>query len=231
MTITGSPSRPPTVAVRLALAAIAALLGSLSFAAPALAHSDLASSDPAASTRLATPPSQLTLTFTDQVNPQFVTIRLSVEGAAAVDLPHATSGKQVTAQAPSSTESQASDQTWTVTYRIVSADGHPISGSYAFTVAAAPPPTTTSTGPTSGTPATNAPLTSTATASPTSAATTPAPSSTSSVQPDAFGPLSGRDNTTGNRLPIGVMAIIAIPLLAVAGSAVWWFRRPSRPRE
>ena len=213
-------SAPSTLAVRLALAGLAALVGVLAYPASAHAHSDLASSDPAASSRVTAPPSQLTLTFTDRVNPQFVTIRLATGNTPAVDLPHSSSGQQVTAQVPAgqtpatSQEPAGADQAWTVTYRVVSADGHPISGSYSFTVAGAAPSTT---------------ATPTSTPPQTTSTSVPATSPPGSVE-SAAAPSRGRENATGNRLPAVVMAVIALPLLAAAVGAVWWFRRQGRTR-
>lgn len=218
--------RHRVTATRLALTVMAATVALLGYAAPAQAHSALVSSDPAASSRVAAPPAQLTLAFTDPVNAKFVTIRLAAGTAPAVDLTSTTDGKQVTAQVPSGQPVSGQDQSWTVTYRVVSADGHPISGSYIFTVAAAAAPTTTASSPAT---ATTTPPTSTAPA--TTAAATPSASSTPTVQADAIGPVSGRENATGNRLPAGVMALLALPLLAAAAGGVWWFRRQRRTRQ
>ncbi|MDF2808371.1 MAG: hypothetical protein K0S43_3317 [Cellulosimicrobium sp.] len=106
-------------------------------AAPASAHDRMLSSDPADGSQLATPPAAITLTFNTEplpVEPQVV-----VSDSA---------GTVVTQGAPTiegSTATLALDpavaiggDTYTVAWRVVSSDGHPIEGTFAFTVAAQP---------------------------------------------------------------------------------------------
>ncbi|MFD4991029.1 copper resistance protein CopC [Cellulosimicrobium cellulans] len=106
-------------------------------AAPASAHDRMLSSDPADGAQLATPPTAITLTFNTEplpVEPQVV-----VSDSA---------GTVVTQGAPTiegSTATLALDpavalggDTYTVSWRVVSSDGHPIEGTFAFTVAAQP---------------------------------------------------------------------------------------------
>ncbi|MFF2268523.1 copper resistance protein CopC [Cellulosimicrobium cellulans] len=106
-------------------------------AAPASAHDRILTSDPADGSQLATPPTAITLTFSTEplpVEPQVV-----VSDSA---------GTVVTQGAPTiegSTATLALDpavalggDTYTVAWRVVSSDGHPIEGTFAFTVAAQP---------------------------------------------------------------------------------------------
>ncbi|MFI7211630.1 copper resistance protein CopC [Micromonospora maritima] len=140
-------------------AALAALLTALLLvpAAPAAAHNSLQSATPAQDARMSTAPTSVTLRFLQRLDPQFTTIVLSdaarrkvPTGAPAVD---GTAGS-VTVDEP------LANGTYTVAYRVVSADGHPVQGSYRFTVAdpatsaASPPPPATATR--SGGPATPA---------------------------------------------------------------------------
>jgi methionine-rich copper-binding protein CopC len=127
----------------LALVAAAALALGLTAAvttltaAPASAHDRMLTSDPADGSQLATPPTAITLTFNTEplpVEPQVV-----VSDSA---------GTVVTQGAPTiegSTATLALDpavalggDTYTVAWRVVSSDGHPIEGTFAFTVAAQP---------------------------------------------------------------------------------------------
>jgi methionine-rich copper-binding protein CopC len=127
----------------LALFAAAALALGLTVAlatltaAPASAHDRILSSDPADGAQLATPPTAITLTFNTEplpVEPQVV-----VSDSA---------GTVVTQGAPTiegSTATLALDpavalggDTYTVAWRVVSSDGHPIEGTFTFTVAAQP---------------------------------------------------------------------------------------------
>ncbi|MFI7211299.1 copper resistance protein CopC [Micromonospora maritima] len=113
-----------------ALLAAAALL--LAPAAPAAAHNTLQAATPAQDARLTAAPTTVTLRFLQQLNPEFTTIVLSdagqrkiPTGAPAVDGATGT----ITVDQP------LANGTYTVAYRVVSADGHPVQGSYRFTVA------------------------------------------------------------------------------------------------
>jgi methionine-rich copper-binding protein CopC len=115
-------------------AALAAVLTALLLApaAPAAAHNTLQSATPTQDARLATAPTRVTLRFLQQLDPQFTTIVLSdadrrkvPTGAPAVDGATGT----ITVDEP------LTNGTYTVAYRVVSADGHPVQGSYRFTVA------------------------------------------------------------------------------------------------
>lgn len=127
----------------LALVAAAALALGLTAAvttltaAPASAHDRMLTSDPADGSQLATPPTAITLTFNTEplpVEPQVV-----VSDSA---------GTVVTQGAPTIEGSTATlvldpavalgGDTYTVAWRVVSSDGHPIEGTFAFTVAAQP---------------------------------------------------------------------------------------------
>lgn len=137
-----SPRRRRIAAVfaTLALSAAALLLS----AAPASAHDELLSSDPAADAALDEMPAALTLTFSGDL--------LGDAGATEVQVTDA-SGASVTSGAPTVqanvvTQSLAVEATgaMSVLWRAVSSDGHPISGQYAFSVSApvvTTPPTAT----------------------------------------------------------------------------------------
>ena len=133
-------SAVPALLALVAAAALAlgltAALATLT-AAPASAHDRILSSDPADGAQLETPPAAITLTFNTEplpVEPQVV-----VSDSA---------GTVVTQGAPvidGSTATLALDpavalggDTYTVAWRVVSSDGHPIEGTFAFTVAAQP---------------------------------------------------------------------------------------------
>lgn len=118
------------------LVAVAAVLASVSTAAPAFAHAALISSDPADGAELDTAPTRVTLTFNQDIEPQFATVTVSgpdgtpyADGAVRVDGP--TVVVDVTplgAAAP-----------YVVAFRVISADGHPISGTYTFRLTKAAP--------------------------------------------------------------------------------------------
>ncbi|MGN9764825.1 copper resistance CopC family protein [Micromonospora sp. SD12] len=124
------PRRPTLAALVTAALVAAALL--LVPAAPAAAHNTLRAASPADGDRLTTPPTRVTLEFAQRLDPTFTTIALSdaarrkiPTGAPAVD------GTKGTV----TVDETLGEGTYTVAYRIVSADGHPVQGSYTFTVA------------------------------------------------------------------------------------------------
>ena len=138
----------------LATAAALGVVGGLTAPVPeAAAHSDLTASNPAAGSRVPVP-AEIQLTFTGAVEPRFTTVTLAVDDAPAATLANQVSGATVTAT-PNRATVNATEQ-WRVAYRVVSQDGHPITGDFTFTVSGTatttpvpvPPPP-------SGTPSTN----------------------------------------------------------------------------
>jgi len=179
-----------------ALLAVAALL--VLPASPAFAHDELVSTDPPADAVLDALPTQITFTYSADI--------LTEEGTAVVEVTDA-DGASLTAGSPvvSGTDvtqalTGAASGAVTVKWRVVSSDGHPIDGTFAFTVnAATPTPTATPTAsPASSAPATSAP----ATASPD--ATTPASDTASAASP----------------LP---WILLVVALVIVAAALVWLF--------
>ncbi|MEV6519325.1 copper resistance CopC family protein [Micromonospora chalcea] len=128
--------RTRTVPALLAALFTAALL--LVPATPAAAHNSLQEATPARDARLTTAPTQVTLRFMQRLNPGFTTITLR----DAAERPVPASAPAVDGATGTVTiEEPLGNGTYTVAYRVVSRDGHPVQGSYRFTVAdpAAPP--------------------------------------------------------------------------------------------
>jgi copper transport protein len=123
-----------TAARRVALAATLAVLLSLLFVSPAAAHAELLNTTPGNGAELSRPPTEVQMTFTEPVNLVRDGIRL-VDGAGAVlPTPDPTvEGGTVTWQMPA----DLSEGAYVVTFRVVSADGHPISGAFSFGVGSA----------------------------------------------------------------------------------------------
>ncbi|MGC4866079.1 copper resistance CopC family protein [Micromonospora sp. DT53] len=128
--MTVPPSRP--TAVRLGAAALAVLVAVLIPAGPAWAHNSLKSATPARDATVPSAPTEVTLEFMQRLDPTFTTIVLS--DAAKRKLP---TGEPVVTGAKSTVQvtDTLPNGTYTVAYRVVSADGHPVQGSYPFTVA------------------------------------------------------------------------------------------------
>ncbi|MCB2176968.1 MAG: copper resistance protein CopC [Actinomycetales bacterium] len=152
-----------------AVPAAALALALLTVVAPAAqAHDQLISTDPPDGAVLDTAPASVGLTFSEDVLDISTTVVVagpdgSVPTTASVD------GTTVTAPLPA----DLPDGAYTVTWRVVSSDGHPVQGSFGFTVQAAGPGTSSTGGSgTTGT-ASAAPPTSGAASPSTSASATP----------------------------------------------------------
>jgi methionine-rich copper-binding protein CopC len=120
-----------TVAVTL-LAGLALLLG----AAPALAHTRLQSSDPADGASVDTAPEHVALTFNEPMSPEFSTITvIGPDGTdykdGAVTAEESTISTRLLPLGPAGQ--------YEIGYRVVSADGHPVTGSVSFTLTTAGP--------------------------------------------------------------------------------------------
>ncbi|HWU10224.1 MAG TPA: copper resistance protein CopC [Streptomyces sp.] len=133
-----SPARRPLAAVAL-LAALASLLFGLVLAGagPASAHAALTGSDPQDGAVVATAPEQVTLTFSEQIAVDDDSIRVlgpsgeRADDGAPRDL---TSGGAV--RYGVQLHSGLPDGTYTVAWQAVSADSHPVSGAFTFSVGA-----------------------------------------------------------------------------------------------
>ncbi|MER7272698.1 copper resistance CopC family protein [Micromonospora carbonacea] len=176
---------PRRAAAAAALAALAVLVAP---AAPAAAHNSLAAATPAADTRLAEPPSEITVRFLQKLDPGLTTVVLSDATRRVVP-----TGAPVVAgtRATVAVAGTLPDGTYTVAYRVVSTDGHPVQGSYRFTVATAPAPA-------------SAPHTAPPTAAPTSGAAGAA----------------GRAGPGGGPGPLTVAAAVALAGIALAAVAL-----------
>ena len=113
-------------------AAVVALIALLGWATPAFAHASLESSDPSPAAVLPTGPATITLHFSEAVGLPDGAIRLFNEQGAAIALDpaqHVGSSSTVEASVPA-----LADGLYVVAWRAVSADSHPASGAFTFTV-------------------------------------------------------------------------------------------------
>ncbi|HEY0698390.1 MAG TPA: copper resistance CopC family protein, partial [Micromonospora sp.] len=118
------------VTLALLLTAFTALLGP---AAPASAHAVLASSTPAADQVLSTAPAKVVLTFTESVREVPGTIRVIGPDGKRVDRGDPTfDGATVTI----AVDPGGPRGTYLVSYRVISADSHPVAGGYSYSVGA-----------------------------------------------------------------------------------------------
>lgn len=104
-------------------------------APPASAHTELISTDPESGATLPSPPSDVTLTFTDQMSGEFNTMSLIVADGDPITLESRTEGNVVRARVPTEELREVMSSgppRWKLVYRVVSADGHPVAGEVDF---------------------------------------------------------------------------------------------------
>ena len=183
------------VALRLLAATVAVCVALLLGAAPAFAHTRLESSDPVDKSSVDTAPTSVSLTFNEAISAEFAT--LSVVGPDGTNYQSgpvsASNGQVSTAVSPLGPAG-----VYEIGYRVVSDDGHPVSGKVSFTLTTAGPG------------AAAAPAAPTAAAAP-----APAPvaaPATTAVDPEA-------DSRSGGGAPIWPWLVGAVILVA-AGAAV-----------
>lgn len=163
---------------------------------PAHAHDELLGSDPAADATLDALPAQLALTFSAEIADD--------AGASVVEVTDDAGASLVdgapTVQDNVLTQPLAGETSGTVKvlWKVVSSDGHPISGEFSFTVTGTPTPTPTET----------------ATPAPTETVT-PMPTATATVAPT---PSEEADSTFGDVWPWVIGAIL---LAGVAGAVLY----------
>lgn len=125
--------RPAAAAMAAAVAAV--LLALAPPPQPASAHNALISADPAADSVLSDAPETVSLTFNQDIRPDLSQMAITINGDSRTVQPTVT-GPTVAADVPPDlrTATPGHAQTWKIGYRIVSADGHPVSGLLQFTV-------------------------------------------------------------------------------------------------
>lgn len=124
--------------IRTAVAAAAvATIAALAVAAPASAHDELVSSTPAADAQLTAAPTELSLTFSNNL------LSLDENSGTAMTVVDEAGEDWVdgapVVEADSATVPLAEGMpngVYTVTWQVVSSDGHPTSGEYSFSLAA-----------------------------------------------------------------------------------------------
>jgi copper transport protein len=114
------------------LAAVAlGLVGLALWASPASAHAELESSDPADGANLDAAPTVVTLVFSESVRAELGAVRVFDADGERIDNGALTvAGATVTV----GLQPDVGDGAYIVTYRVVSADGHPVRGAVTFTV-------------------------------------------------------------------------------------------------
>lgn len=214
--------------IRRTLAATAGLAAALALAllpaVAASAHDYLVGSDPAADSTVTAPPSTVTLTFNDRVLDlagDGSSTLLTVTGPDAATRHFETGCATVADRNVSAPVALGGAGSYTVTYQIVSADGHTVSNSYAFAyqppagAAEAAGTEKTACGAAAGTPATEAPAASDpATPEATSGGSAPLVTA-ASPQPTVAASDSGLGLVIGIAIAIVVLAIAGVVIVVV----------------
>jgi copper resistance protein C len=116
---------------RLLAAASAAVVLAVLPGSPARAHNSLTAATPAKNATLAEAPDRVKLTFLQKVDPDALSI--VVTDSADREVP--STGPEANGKVGTLTFAEPpANGVYTVTYRVVSLDGHPVKGSYRFTV-------------------------------------------------------------------------------------------------
>ncbi|MEU0556982.1 copper resistance CopC family protein [Dactylosporangium sp. NPDC006015] len=179
---------------------VVAVVTALTTASPAWAHNALRGSTPAEGAGLPTSPAAITMTFRE--SPNAAMAQVAVVDAAGADLvAGAPTGAGTTLTQPLRAATAAGAVS--VTYRVVSTDGHPVQGKITFTVAAASP-AATSPSPVPAQTSASAPAPTTAAATSQAAAAAEEP-----VQP------------WGVAFVVGLL----VGLIAIAAALAFWPRR------
>ncbi|MFK3983253.1 copper resistance protein CopC [Micromonospora sp. NPDC050397] len=178
---------------RVAVFAVTGALALMVAPAPAQAHNELRASNPAKGAKLASAPAEVTLDFAERLDPRFTTVAVTdAAGKAVVDGKPQVDGVRAVQRLRPALDAGA----YTVAYRVVSVDGHPVRGSHTFTVTA--PPTT-------------APATPAAPPSPTAAPTSDVPPTTpAAVTDEELLAGDGDDRSTLPFLLLGGVVVLAL---------------------
>ena len=134
---------PARLLAGLAAAFALAAASLLVTASPAAAHDELIGSDPQTGATVDALPAELTLTYSANIAPDAGASEVQVTDAAGTALQDGAPVVQDNVLTQTLT-GEASGAV-TVLWKVVSSDGHPISGEFTFTVAGAPTPTPTAT--------------------------------------------------------------------------------------
>lgn len=191
--------------VRSLAVVVATLLGAGAGAAtaPAAAHTDFIGADPRDGATVRELPAEVRLEFSDDMDPGLSTVTLQdgAGGSTQLDLSNGAQPTVLVASVPDALGPEDGTVTrWTVTFRVVSRDGHPVAGTSTFVLRTPPSP---------GTSPASSP-------SSTADAGAPEPDLGSSTASDQDAP-GGREPGNGDAkwaaaIGVGVLALLAIAI-------------------
>lgn len=170
----------------------------------AQAHSELVSTSPADGAVLDAPPTEVSFTYNEDLLPDFVKFVALDEQGATAELPvTSVEGPTAVVSWPETLPAGA----WSIEYRVVSQDGHPINGAISFSYAGtSPSPATSSAVPTSAAPSPAS----------TSAEPEPTPDLTSMMPSPSTSPAADTGDTNSGWIIAGI-AVAVLAVIAVVG--------------
>jgi methionine-rich copper-binding protein CopC len=205
----------------LLAALVVTALTALTVAAPAQAHSALVSSDPRDGAELMAPPATVTLTFNEDLLPDFVAFSVTNANSEPVSV----SGLQVDGPTATFTwPGSAPAGAYTVAFRVVSQDGHPVEGAITFSYVTPAPTSATPTPSPTDTSPTPTPMPSPTESSPTPTPM-PSPTDTPTVTPSPSPTTTPVDPTSATSSIGWIIAIAVIGAGAIVGVVIALARR------
>jgi len=202
---TGARRRQP---LRIGVVAVLAALAALGFAGPAVAHDVLISSDPADGSTVQVPPRTVTLTFDQPVQDFEPVVTVTGPDGQSYQSGSPTVDSTVVTNAVSPLTAAGE---YAIAYRVVSADGHPVTGEVKFQFTGAPAPAASSA---AGTPTGPSSAASGGTSSVGQSSTVP-------VSTAAVAPTSSSSGLSG-----WVWAALALAAVLIIAAVVVVLRRP-----
>ena len=192
---------------RWSVALLGVLLGMLTplvAATGAQAHAVLRSISPADGAQLTQAPTQVVLTFDEPVSTSFATVTVTdASGDSVVSGRTQVDGAKVT----QALKGDLPSGKYSVAYRVVSDDGHPVSDKTTFTLAL----------PASDTPTSDAPTSSTSPSTTSAATATGSATSPPTASPGSAADATGSGSDGG--VPVWVWVVVGIVVLAGVGGA------------
>ncbi|MCC5672709.1 copper resistance protein CopC [Kocuria rhizophila] len=124
--------RGPGAALTVVLAVLLAMVLALAASGPAQAHDELVRTTPESGATLEKAPTTLDLTFSGSI--QDIGSEVRVTDSHGTDMTRGKLAVQNTKVSQPLREGGSTDETYTVTWRVVSQDGHPIEGTFSYSV-------------------------------------------------------------------------------------------------
>lgn len=212
-------------------AAAVVFVGSVVVASPASAHDRLVDAKPAAKSKSAEAVDKITLTYSANIMKRGAALKVHVDGSPVDSGEPVISGRKVSTTLGSAITAGDVKVVW----RVVSSDGHPITGTHTFKVAAKEKTPTTSAEPTDTASASASP-TATSSSTPTAADTTtsePAEKTatlekSASATDDSAASSSASADAASSSPVASKAALVIVPAAVMAlgaGGLLWWRRR------